>query len=280
MTASGSLELRAGLHVVDEGAGEPVVLVHGNPTSSHLYRRFVPALAAAGYRAIAPDHLGFGRSPKGGGDLSLPAHAQRFAALMEELALDDVTLVLHDWGGPIALDWALANPERVKRLVFFNTVAWALRARRPPRAYAILSAPLLGELLVKRAHAVVRWGLLRRLPQRPIDDPGPYLAAHPRPADRASILALIRAVPESLREGPARDLLERVGAGLPSLAGKPVLIAWGMRDPILTPRVLRGFRERFPHAEVHELEEAGHFLQEDAHERLVPLLVDWLRRTP
>lgn len=268
------------LHLVDEGSGEPVVLVHGNPTSSHLYRRFVPALAGAGFRAIAPDHLGFGRSPKRGTDLSLAGHARRFAALMDELALDDVTLVVHDWGGPIALDWAVAHPARVKRLVVLNTIAWPAHRRRPPLAYTLLGAPVLGDLLTRRAHLVVRWGLLRRLPQRPIDEPGPYLDAHPRPADRDGILALIRAVPASLRDGAERDLLARVDAGLPALADKPTLITWGMRDPILTPHVLAGFRKRLPAAEVHELPEAGHFLQEDAHEELVPLLLDWLRRTP
>jgi haloalkane dehalogenase len=272
-----SARTRSPLHVVDRGAGEPVVLLHGNPTSSHLYRRFVPALEEAGFRALAPDWLGFGESPKRGADLSVPAHAARFAELMDELELDDVTLVLHDWGGPIGLAWASEHPERVKRLVVLNTIGWAPRPSRPPLAYLVLGAPVLGELLVQRWHLVVRWALLRKLPRRPIDDPIPYLYAHRRPRDRAGILALVRAVPEAMRGGPTRDLLERIDLG--TLAGKPTLVCWGMDDPILRPSLLRRWRERFPDAEVHELEGAGHFLQEDAHERLVPILLHFLDST-
>ena len=266
----------AGLHVVDVGSGEPVVLVHGNPTSSHLWRKFLEPLAAAGYRAIAPDHLGFGASPKEG-DLSLPAHARRFAELMDALALDEVTLVVHDWGGPIALAWATEHPERVKRLVILNSVGWAPPLRRPPRLYRVLGAPGLGDLLTKRWNLVVRWALLRKLPARRIDDPGPYLRAHRNARERAGILALIRAVPEAMRGGPTRDLMDRIE--LAALAEKPVLVAWGMRDPILRPSLLRRWRDAFPHAEVHELAEAGHFVPEDAHELVVPLVLDFLERT-
>jgi haloalkane dehalogenase len=265
------------LHVVDRGAGEPVVLVHGNPTSSHLWRRFVEPLAAAGYRAIAPDRLGFGSSPKAG-DLSLPAHAERFAALVDELELDDVTLVLHDWGGPIALAWASAHPERVKRLVLLNTIGWAPPRRRPPLSYRLLGARVLGELLTKRWNLVVRWALLRKLPQRPVDDPGPYLWAHRGARERAGILVLIRAATEAMRGGPTRDFLDRLD--LTPLRDKRVLVAWGMRDPILRPSLLRRWREAFPRAEVHELAQAGHFVPEDAHEVVVPLLLDFLERTP
>src|SRR3712207_2113120 len=107
------------LHVVDEGAGQPVVLLHGNPTSSHLWRNFVVPLARAGYRAVAPDLLGFGRSDKPSDPraYSFDRHVRHFAAVMDELRLDDVTLVVHDWGGPIALGWAVEHPERVRRLV-------------------------------------------------------------------------------------------------------------------------------------------------------------------
>jgi haloalkane dehalogenase len=252
-------------------------MVHGNPTSSHLYRHFVEPLVDAGYRAVAPDHLGFGASPKAGGELSVAAHAGRFADLMDGLELDDVTLVLHDWGGPIALRWATRNAERVKRLVVLNTVGWAPPRRTPPLAYRILGAPALGELLTQRLNAVVRVALLRRLPQRPIDDPQPYLSAHRNAGERAAILALIRAVPDAMRGGPTRAFLDSLD--LEPLREKPALIAWGMRDPILKPSLIRRWREALPRAEAHELD-AGHFVQEDAHEELVPLVLDFLGRTP
>jgi cis-3-alkyl-4-acyloxetan-2-one decarboxylase len=272
------------LHVVDEGAGEPVVMLHGNPTSSHLWRNFVPALVGAGYRAVAPDLIGFGRSDKPADwrSYSYERHVRHFGAVMDELGLDDVTLVLHDWGGPIALAWAVDHPERVRRLVILNTVGWPPPAgRKPSLGYRVLAAPLLGDVLVRGAHAVVRYALLRRLVSRSIPHAAraEYLAAHPSWASRAGILAEIRHSVEIVRGGPARERLERVGAELDRLADRPTLIVWGMRDPILKPTLLRRWRERFPAAEVHELADASHFLQEDAHERIVPLLLEFLRRT-
>ena len=272
------------LHVVDEGSGDPVVMLHGNPTSSHLWRNFVSPLVAAGYRAVAPDQLGFGRSDKPSDPqvYSYERHIRQFAAVVDELGLDDVTLVMHDWGGPIALAWAVEHPDRVRRLVVLNTVGWPPPVGRSPSlGYRVLASPFLGDVLVRGAHAVVRYALLRRLVTRPIPEPdrAGYLEAQPSWASRAGVLAAIRHSVEVVRGGPTRERLEQVGACLDRLADKPTLIVWGMRDPILKPPLLRRWRERFPHAEVHELEDAGHFLQEDAHERVVPLLVDWLGRT-
>jgi cis-3-alkyl-4-acyloxetan-2-one decarboxylase len=272
------------LHVVDEGSGEPVVLLHGNPTSSHLWRNFVPPLVEAGYRAVAPDQLGFGGSdkPSDWRAYSCERHVGHFGAVVDELELDGITLVLHDWGGPIALAWATEHPARVRRLVLLNTVAWPPPlGRTPSLGYRLLGAPLVGDVLVRGANVVVRYALLRGLVSRPIpeEDRAGYVRAQPTWASRAGILAAIRHSLEVVRGGPSRDLLERVGGRLQRLADKPVLIVWGMRDPILKPSLLRRWRERFPHAEVHELADASHFLQEDAHERIVPLLLQFLRRT-
>ena len=104
------------MHYVDVGPrdGRPIVLVHGNPTWGYVFRRFVGPLVAAGHRVVIPDHLGFGRSDTAGpaSVYTIERHAHRFAALLDALALTDVTLVPHDWGGPIALSWAAAHPER------------------------------------------------------------------------------------------------------------------------------------------------------------------------
>jgi cis-3-alkyl-4-acyloxetan-2-one decarboxylase len=119
------------LHYVDEGApdGQPVVLVHGNPTWGFLYRHFIPPLVDAGYRAIVPDHLGFGRSDKPSDPklYRIPPHLARLDALLESLDLRGATVVPQDWGGPIGLSWAVAHPERVARLFILNTYA-----HRPP----------------------------------------------------------------------------------------------------------------------------------------------------
>jgi haloalkane dehalogenase len=276
------------IHFVDEGPrdGEPVVMLHGNPTWSYLYRHFIRGLGEAGYRAIAHDELGFGRSdkPVRASEYSIQRHVNHFAVLMDELAVDDATLVFQDWGGPIALAWAVDHPERVKRLVVLNTfTGWIPPGMKPPLPFRLFRAPVTGELLVKGAHVFVRLLLFRvglAHPERlGPNEKAAYLAPHGSWDSRTGVLAFPRLIPWDAKN-PTRPLGEKVEAGLPQLAEKPGLICWAMRDPAFTREVLRLWRERLPHAEVHQIEDASHFLQEDAHERIVPWIVDFLRRTP
>lgn len=270
------------IHYVDEGprGGQPVVMLHGNPTWGYLYRNLIRALTDRGFRAIAHDQMGFGRSEKPADvrAYSVERHARHFGALVDKLRLDQITLLVHDWGGPIGLTWAVDQPERLRRLVLLNTVAWPAPTRRPSLAYRILASPGLGDLLVRRANVVIRYALLRRLVAHPIveRERRGYLETYPTPESRAGIYAAVRLAVESVKGGPAREQLARLEAAVDRLAGKPTLIVWGMRDPILKPTLLRRFRERFPNAEVHELADASHFLQEDAPEEIVALLLEFL----
>ena len=275
------------LHYVDEGPrdGEPVVLLHGNPTWAYLYRAFIPPLAEAGYRAVAHDELGFGRSdkPKRQREYTIQRHVRHFGALADELDLRRVTLVLHDWGGPIGLAWAVDNPERVKRLVLLNTFTGTVPpGLEAPFVFRLLRAPGTGELLVKGAHVFVRRLLFRDGLAHPerlgAAERAAYLAPHPSWDSRTGVLAYPRLIPWD-RDNPTRALGEHVEAGLGRLAHLPVLVCWALDDPAFRAPVLRMWRERFPSAEVHELEGASHFLQEDAHERIVPLLLEFLGRT-
>jgi pimeloyl-ACP methyl ester carboxylesterase len=276
----------ARIHYVDEGPrdGEPVVMLHGNPTWSYLYRRFIAALTEAGFRAVAHDELGFGRSdkPSGARAYSLQRHVEHFAALMEELDLDDVTLVVQDWGGPIALTWAIDNPDRVRRLVVLNTWPGAVPPDHPkPSAlYGLLRLPLVGELLAKGAHVFVRQLLLRggTHPERlGADERAAYLAPHRTWGSRAGVLAYARLVPWEAGHITA-PLGARIEAELDRLRGKPVLIVWALADPAFKERSLAFWRARFPQAEVHEIQDAGHYVQEDAPEQVIPLLLAFLRR--
>jgi pimeloyl-ACP methyl ester carboxylesterase len=272
------------LHYVDEGPrdGEPVVMLHGNPTWAYLYRHFIRALAGAGYRAIAHDQLGFGRSDKPirEREYSVQRHASHFAALAEELALDGVTLVVQDWGGPIGLSWAVDNPARVRRLVLLNTWPGGATADYPraPGPFKLLRAPLTGDLLVKGAHLFVRVFLLKG-GTRPLDENArqAYLAPHPSWQSRAGVLAYPRLIPWD-EHNPTRPLGRHNEEGLGKLADKPVLILWPTKDRGFKHRQLADWRERFPQAEIHEIE-AGHYIQEDAHEQAIPLLLDFLSRT-
>ena len=256
------------IHYVDEGprGGEPVLLLHGSPTWSYLYRRYVRGLAEAGFRAVAYDQLGFGRSDKAQRrrEYSLERHGRHFAALADELHLDGVTLVVHDWGGPIGLTWAAAHPERVRRLVVLNTFSQEAPGARGPFRW-----PLTRELLVKGAHFYVRGflfrGGLRRPEQLGEHERAAYLAPHGSWPSRTGILAATR-----------------FRASLPDLAplaGKPVLYVWGMRDRALGEAALRRWQERLP-GEAVELDDSASFVPEDAPEKSLAAVVDFLKRTP
>jgi haloalkane dehalogenase len=151
------LELPAGrLHYVDEGEGPPLVMVHGIPTWSFLYRHLIRALAPR-YRCIAPDHLGFGLSDKPADWSYRPRdHAANLAALIERLSLRDVTLVVHDFGGPIGLAYAVERPENVARLVLFNTWMWSFRGDREKGWIGGLIASPLGRFLYTRLNVSPR----------------------------------------------------------------------------------------------------------------------------
>jgi haloalkane dehalogenase len=262
---------------VDEGQGEPMVLVHGDPTWGYLYRQFIPSLARH-RRCIVPDHMGMGKSsvPPAPYPYRLQHHIANFAALMLHLDLRDVTLVLHDWGGPVGLGWAVDHVERVKRLVLFNTGTGAVDEGPAPLGYALLRAPLLGDVLTRGANAF----RLALLYAANLDEnaKGAYAKPHPSWRTRAGLAAAPRMLPFDAGN-PSREIVNHTVAELARLYSKPTLILWGMKDPILRPHILRNLRERMGQTEVRELEEASHFVQEDAPDRVLGYLLDFLERT-
>jgi pimeloyl-ACP methyl ester carboxylesterase len=268
------------IHYVDEGPreGEPVVMLHGIPTWSYLYRRFIPSLAAAGFRAIAYDQLGFGRSdkPVSTEEYSIERWAFHLEALVDRLAFDQVTLVMHDWGGPVALRWAVDNVERVKRLVLFNTHTGAVDQGPAPTPYALLRAPVLGDVLTRGVNA---FGLaLLYASNLDANAKAAYAKPHAGWRSRSALAAAPRLLP--FDEGnPSRPVVERTVEGLARLYAKPKLFLWGMKDPVLRPGILKNLRGRLGQAEVVELENASHFVQEDAPEKSLEHLLRFLERT-
>ncbi len=271
-------------HYVDEGAGDAVVMVHGNPTWSFYFRRLIAALAPD-YRCIAPDHMGCGLSDKPGDDrydFRLSSRVADFAALMDRLALRRVTLLVHDWGGMIAMAWAVANPQRVSRIVVTNTTAFFPPGRkRLPRRLRIVRdltalatpAVLYGNLFAlgavymapyKRLPAAVKKGLL-----------APYNA----PRNRLATLRFVQDIP--LQPGdPGYDMVSRVDRQLITLNHIPMLILWGRHDFVFDVDFFRAWRRRFPRAEAHLFDDAGHYLIEDVPERITLLLRRFLDRHP
>jgi haloalkane dehalogenase len=262
------------MHYVDEGSGEPVLLLHGEPTWSYLYRKIVPVLAANGLRAVAPDLVGFGRSDKPT-ELtwySYERHVALLRAFVEELDLHGITLVVHDWGGPIGLRLATLDPKRIARLVILNTGIFTPWAGLPSglrrwREYASTQPDLDTGALVSR-------GCAAPLPPEVVEA---YRAPFPTRASKAGARAFPMLVPETIHEPGAREMIETVTHISELRYGWPTLVYWGGQDPIFPAEVGRYFNGLFFGSSLHVLPSAGHFVQEDAGPLLGERIVELVR---
>jgi haloalkane dehalogenase len=256
---------------LDEGEGAPVVFIHGEPTWSFLWRRVMPPVLEAGYRCIAPDLPGFGRSDK---PISLDwytydRHAAALSSLLEELDLHDATVVVHDWGGPIGLRAAVEHPERIARMVILDTGLFTGRQRMTEAWTAFRD-------FVARTEDLPVGLLVRRACHR---DPGDevirgYEAPFPSPGAKAGARAFPLILPTS-PEMPGASQGQRVLEGL-SGDQRPKLVLWADSDPVLPLETGRRFAQALG-TEVHQvIADAGHFLQEDAGPEIGRLIADWL----
>ena len=265
-------------HYVDEGSGRPLLFVHGNPTWSFHWRRLIEALRGR-FRAVAPDHIGCGLSDKPQDyPYTLARHIENLVQLVEHLDLSDITLVAQDWGGPIGLGAALARPERFSRIVLFNTGAFP-PPYVPPRI-RICRTPLLGTLAIRGLNLFLRAALVMTVEDRSCLTPAVragILAPYDSWANRVAIDGFVRDIPLTRRHPTWRTLAD-IEAGLPSLADRPALFIWGMRDWCFRPQCLERLIESFPNAKVHRLETAGHWVMEEAHDRILTLVQGFLEK--
>lgn len=266
-------------HYVDEGSGPPLVMVHGNPTWSFYYRELVKAFRDQ-HRAIAIDHLGCGLSDKPAGfDYCLDSHIRNLVDLLDELDLQKVTLLMHDWGGAIALGAALERPERIARLVLFNTGAFP--PPFVPLRIRLCRTPLLGTLAMRGLNAFARAALVMATERRgglsPAVKAG-LIAPYDNWANRIAIDRFVYDIPFTRRHR-TWSRLESIENGLASLANRPTLMVWGMKDWCFRPECLTRFEKHFPQAEVKRLPAAGHYVIEDAPEEVIASVGDFLART-
>ncbi|MGQ0634943.1 MAG: alpha/beta fold hydrolase [Planctomycetaceae bacterium] len=267
-------------HYVDEGRGEVLLCVHGNPTWSFAWRNAIKALSGR-YRVIAVDHIGCGFSDKPQQyDYRLQTHAENLSRFVGGLELRNVTLLAHDWGGAIGLTVATSMPERFARFVLFNTAAF--RSQRMPWRIAVCRWPLFGPLGVRGlnlfARAALSMAVCRKERLTPAIRAG-YLAPYGSWAERIAILRFVQDIPLDATH-PSYEALCALEARLPLLAGRPMLFVWGLRDWCFTPEFLDEFLQRFPQAEALRLPEAGHYVLEDAHELALPRIAEFLERHP
>src|SRR6266540_182302 len=260
------------MHYVDEGQGAPVLLLHGEPTSSFLWRNIVPQLPG---RKIAPDLIGFGRSdkPEDIGWYSYDRHVDSIARLVAELDLRELTLVVHDWGGPIGLRVAVEEPERIERLVIMNT---GIGGGKPPSETWLRFRDVVraagGDF---QAGRLIRTSAIRGLADEVV---AAYDAPFPVAESKAGVLAFPEQVPTE-PDHPNTAPLMAIREALESWE-KPALVLFGDSDPIFAPRVAERIAEWIPGAFPAELiTNAGHFVQEDAGEEAAERIVEFLRTT-
>jgi haloalkane dehalogenase len=257
------------VHYIDEGESAPsdptVVFLHGNPTWSFLYRHLVSGLSDD-YRCVALDYLGFGLSEHPEEFSYLPSdHAAVVEEFVETLELEDVVLVVQDWGGPIGLSYVADHPENVRGLVVMNTWAWPMDDLST-RAFSWLAGGPLGRILCVRFDAFTRLVMLTAYADRSKLTPEiheQYRRTHP-PGKRTGTWVFPRAITGE------REWLADLWKRLDSLRDHPALLAWGMEDPAFDPEKLRTFEVFFRNSETVEFPGVGHYIQEEAGEGLVP----------
>ena len=273
------------LHYLDEGEGEPVVMVHGNPTWSFYFRNLAEALVDR-HRVIVPDHIGCGLSDKPDEarySYTLKSRVDDLEALLDHREVDrGITLVLHDWGGMIGMAFAARHPERIRRLVILNTGAFPLPvAKRFPWALWVCRNTRLGAWLVRSRNAfcriAARVGCKRRPMPRALRDA--YLFPYDSWANRIAVLRFVQDIP--LRPGDrGYDIVSDAADKLERFADVPMLIAWGMQDFVFDRHFLDEWTRRFPKAEVLRFPDCGHYILEDAAEEIVPLIQKFLAAHP
>jgi haloalkane dehalogenase len=256
---------------IDEGDGAPVIFVHGEPTWSFLWRKVIPPVRDAGFRCIAPDLAGFGRSDKPT-DIdwySYDRHTAMTASLLEDLDLSGATIVVHDWGGPIGLRLAVEHPERIERLVILDTGLFTGHQRMTDAWTAFRD-------FVERTEDLPVGFLVRGACKH---DPGDeVIAAYDAPFPDAASKAGARAFPLMIPrapDAPGAAAGQRVQDALREDT-RPKLILWADSDPILPAHVGERFAAAIGGPEPRPIEDASHFLQEDQGPLIGGLIADWL----
>ncbi len=284
------MEIGASLqyHYIDEGNGEPIVAVHGNPTWSFYFRQLVKGLSSY-YRTIVPDHIGCGLSEKPNSDrysYILKSRVDNMEEFILRLGINTgITLVGHDWGGMIAMAYALRNPAKIARIVLMNTAAFhpprGIKRKKLPlrlalvRNFTFLSKPAVQGLNLF-AYAALYMASAKKLPQAVRKG---LIAPYNSWSNRTAIFNFVRDIPMKFGDS-SYTLVSAVDSDLPKLAHLPMLICWGMQDFVFDQTYLNEWCRRFPRAYIHAFADAGHYILEDKPREIILIIKDFLKNNP
>lgn len=267
-------------HYIEEGTGEPVVLIHGNPSWSFYYRKLIPKLSGR-FHCIAPDHIGMGYSDKPSDkdyQYTLEQRVKDLEVFLEAKRITkNVTLILHDWGGIIGMSYARRHPDRIKKIVLLNTAAFLLpETKKFPLMLKLLrTSP--GAFAVRAFNAfsagATRIGVKRTKMSAEVRRA--YTAPYNTWKNRIGTLRFIQDIPLK-KEDSGYDCFEDLQNHLHLFKNTPVLIAWGLKDIVFDEHVLNRWNDYLPNAEVYRFEDCGHYILEDAQDEVGKLIVDFL----
>ena len=265
------------MHYIDEGQGEALVFVDGNPAWSFEFRHPVRELRSE-FRCVALDHIGFGLSSRSARreDHRPESHARRLATLLDHLDLREITQLMTDWGGPIGLDFARKHPERVKRLVIANTWCWPVRDDFHFKSFSFLMSSWIGQYLLRHHNIFVNRVMPRAVGDRSVLTPeimAHYRSAQPSPTARAASAALPGYIVG------ATDWLSSIWQDRAAFADKPALLLWGLKDIAFRRKELERWTSALQDVEIHEFKDCGHFLAEEAPGRVVEALQSFMGRS-
>ena len=274
------------MHVIDEGPQQgscgTLVMVHGNPTWSFYFRRLIAHFSDR-YRCIVPDHIGMGLSSKPEDEAYAYTLEQRIKDLdnlLEQLCPDaSLTLILHDWGGMIGMGYAARHRSRISRLVLMNTAAFRLpRGKKLPWQLGMCRTPILGAIAV-RAMNLFCLGAVRQCVKATRlsgADRARLLAPYDSWGNRIAVHRFVQDIP--IRPGDiSYDCVTRIEQSLEQFINCPIRIFWGGQDFVFDDDFLSEWQRFWPHAVIHGFPEAGHYVLEDAHEQIIPLLEEFLK---
>jgi cis-3-alkyl-4-acyloxetan-2-one decarboxylase len=265
-------------HYLDEGVGETLLMLHGNPTWSFYYRNLVCGFMDS-YRCVVPDHMGMGKSDKPQDyPYTISQHIDNLEKLVFHLELNDITLIVHDWGGAIGMGFAVRHPQLIKRLVIFNTAAFL--SREIPISLRLCRIPGFGAIAIRGfnifARAATSWACMKQ--ERMTEDVrAGYLEPYNNYSNRVANLRFVQDIPMN-SHASGYSIIKNIEENLKLFKEHPVKIIWGAHDFVFNDTFLKRWKEIYPQAEVHRMEDAGHYVVEDSYEKILPLMKEFFNK--